>query len=283
MHRLSQEMMHLISGWKELLKILPRQIAAEMDPYRSAGPQELRLRLNRQAVLVTATGEQILQSVVTAEDLTYCVNAATKYSPWAAATTAEGFVTAAGGHRIGICGEAVGQGSAFKGLRDFHSLCIRIAADHKGIAGVLPSLQGNILIIGPPGSGKTTLLRDLIRELSKKENVGVIDQRWEIFPAGFDPGIRTDILFGCDKAKAADMLLRTMAPDTIAMDEITRQADCEALIKAAWCGVRLIATAHAANVSELRRRGVYAPLVQSGIFSQCVILQKDKSFRTERL
>ena len=80
-----------------------------------------------------------------------------------------------------------------------------------------------------------------------------------------------------------DMLLRTMAPDTIAMDEITKDSDCEALKKAAWCGIRLIATAHAANVNDLRRRTVYAPLLQCGIFTQIVVLQKDKSFRTERL
>jgi stage III sporulation protein AA len=276
-------MMHLNSGWNAFLKILPPHIAAQADQYQACAAQELRLRLDRSPILKTGTGDLLLQGRVTANDLNFCVNTATRYSPWASATAAEGFVTAAGGHRIGICGEAIGQGSAFKGLRDYRSVCIRIAADHKKIAGNIPSLPGNILIIGPPGSGKTTLLRDLIRELSKKENVGVIDQRWEIFPTGFDPGVRTDILYGCEKDKAVDMLLRTMAPDTIAMDEITRESDCEALKRAAWCGVRLIATAHAADAVELHRRSVYAPLLQCGIFSHLVLLQKDKSFRTERL
>lgn len=275
--------MHLISGWKDFLKILPKHIASIVESYYDAAPQELRLRADRPPILVTAAGERILNGKVTTDDLNFCINAATKYSPWASATAPEGFVTAAGGHRIGICGEAVGQGSGFKGLRDYRSLCIRIAADHKEICGALPELKGNILIIGPPGSGKTTLLRDLLRQLSRKETVGVIDQRWEIFPAGFDPGLRTDILYGCSKEHAMDMLLRTMSPDTIAMDEITRESDCESLKKAAWCGVRLIATAHAANAVELRRRTVYTPLIQSGIFVHAVILQKDKSFRTERL
>lgn len=276
-------MVYMISGWKELLKVLPRQLAQELERFCAAQPQELRLRLDRPPILVTVAGELVLKGIVSAEDLTYCVNAATKYSPWSAATLAEGFVTAPGGHRIGICGEAVGYGDSFKGMRNYQSLCIRIASDHKGIAGSLPSLPGNILIIGPPGSGKTTLLRDLIRELSKSENVAVIDQRWELFPSCFDPGQRTDILFGCDKDRAVDMLLRTMAPATIAMDEITKSSDCDALKKAAWCGVRLIATAHAANENHLRRRSVYAPLLQSEIFSHLVVLQKDKSFRTERL
>ena len=273
----------MISGWKDFLRILPKQIAAEVEQYRSDEPQELRLRVDRPTILLTANGEKILRSKATADDLTYCVNGATKYSPWAASTVAEGFFTASGGHRIGLCGEAIGQGMAFKGLREYRSLCIRIAADHKGICGTLPELRGNMLLIGPPGSGKTTLLRDLIRALSWKENVSVIDQRWEIFPVGFDPGIRTDILYGCEKDRAVDMLLRTMAPDTIAMDEITKDSDCISLKKAAWCGVRLIATAHASSIQDVRRRGVYVPLLEDGIFSHLVILQKDKSFRTERL
>lgn len=273
----------MISGWTELLKVLPRTYAQEMEGFYAAQPQELRMRLDRPPILVTASGERVLKGTVTADDLAYCVNAATKYSPWSASTLAEGFVTAPGGHRIGICGEAVGYGDSFKGIRSYHSVCIRIAADHKGIAGPLSKLPGNILIIGPPGSGKTTLLRDLIREISKKENIAVIDQRWELFPGCFDPGQRTDILFGCQKDRAVDMLLRTMSPSSIAMDEITKSSDCDALIKAAWCGVRLIATAHAADATQLRRRGVYMPLLESGIFSHLVVLQKDKSFRTERL
>jgi stage III sporulation protein AA len=255
----------------------------EVDKLGRHQLMELRLRLGQLPILVLPDEVKCLQKAVTQQDISYVVSTASRYSPWTSASMASGFITAPGGHRIGICGEAVGQGTAFKSLRDYRSLCIRIAADHKGICGELPRLQGNILIIGPPGSGKTTLLRDLLRELSKQENICVIDQRWEIFPSGFDPGQRTDILYGCQKEQAMDMLLRTMSPDTIAMDEITKDTDCEALKKAAWCGVRLIATAHAANTAELRRRSVYDPLLQCGIFSHAVVLQKDKSFRTERL
>lgn len=273
----------MIYGWKELLSILPSWLSREVDRHYDAAPQELRLRCGQPPLLLTRTGERILAGKVTAEDLSFCVNTATKYSPWAATTIAEGFVTAPGGHRIGICGEAVGQGSQFRGIKNYRSLCIRIAADIPDIGAQLSSLPGSILIIGRPGSGKTTLLRDLVRQLSRKESVCVIDQRYELFPSCFSPGTRTDILAGCEKDRAVDMLLRTMAPDTIAMDEITKESDCHALVKAAWCGVRLVATAHAADERELQLRQVYRPVLDAKVFDHLVVLQKDKSYRTERI
>ncbi len=273
----------MICGWQELLRILPQWLAQEVDMRGKNRLRELRLRLGEHPQLVLDGREVFLNRSVKAEDLSFCVNAATKYSPWAASTVSEGFITATGGHRIGICGEAIGQGESMKGLKNIRSLCIRVAGDFPGIAASLAQLKGSVLIIGSPGSGKTTLLRDYVRQLSARENVSVIDQRGELFPACFEAGPRTDILTGCDKDRAFDILLRTMAPDTIAMDEITKEVDCTAMEKAAWCGVRLIATAHAADEDELHRRRVYAPLLNGGIFDHLVVLDRDKSWRTQKL
>ena len=275
--------MYLICGWKELLSILPSWLVKEVDKHKNAGLQELRLRCNQPPQLTILGKSYFLSRKISREDLNFCVNTATKYSPWAATTITEGFITAPGGHRIGVCGEAVTQGGQVRGMRNICSLCIRVAGDFPGIAAPIADIKGSILIIGSPGSGKTTLLRDLVRQLSAKENVCVVDQRAELFPACLQAGRCMDVLTGCDKDKSIDILLRTMGPDTIAMDEITRQSDCDALLKAAWCGVRLIATAHAANEDELHRRTVYKPILQSRIFDVLVILQRDKSFRTERM
>ena len=78
------------------------------------------------------------------------------------------------------------------------------------------------------------------------------------------------------------MLLRTMGPQTIAVDEITAKDDCAALVQAAWCGVDLIATVHASNHDDLHRRSIYAPLVSQRIFQNVVILHPDKSWHMER-
>ncbi len=273
----------MICGWQELLHILPQWLAQEVDMRGNNRLRELRLRLGEHPQLRLDGKELLLSRRIKTEDLSFCVNTATKYSPWAATTVSEGFITATGGHRIGICGEAIGQGESMKGLKNIRSLCIRVAGDFPGIAAPLTELKGSVLIIGSPGSGKTTLLRDYIRQLSARENISVIDQRGELFPVCFKAGPRTDILTGCEKDKAIDILLRTMAPDTIAMDEITKERDCVAMEKAAWCGVRLIATAHAANEDELHRRAVYAPILKAGIFDHLVVLDRNKSWRAQRL
>jgi stage III sporulation protein AA len=179
------------------------------------------------------------------------------------------------------------QGSDMTGLRQVTSLCIRVARDLVGIAGKLQCTNGSVLIIGRPGSGKTTLLRDLIRHRSDSGagSIAVVDERGELFPAGtaFSRGCRTDILTGCSKGQGIEILLRTMGPATIAVDEITSEGDCDALVKAGWCGVSLLATAHASCKEDLYARPVYKPLVKSHLFDTLVILQPDKSWKAERM
>ena len=79
------------------------------------------------------------------------------------------------------------------------------------------------------------------------------------------------------------MALRTMGPQCIAVDEITALEDCQALMSAGWCGVALLATAHAANFEDLRHRKVYQPLWNSGLFTKSIVLSRDKSWRVERM
>ena len=92
-----------------------------------------------------------------------------------------------------------------------------------------------------------------------------------------------DVLHGFPKPKGMEMVLRTMGPDYIAVDEITAQADCMGLIQAANCGVRLIATAHGFGLQDLRQRQLYQPLLEKRIFHSIVLLSRDKSYRVERM
>lgn len=272
-------------AWKELLSILPLWCRAEVDEYGRDTLQELRFRVGLVPELVRSNGCVRLKRSVSDEDLRYIVNTASRYSPWSSASSAQGYITAPGGHRIGICGQAVVQDGKMTGLRQIHSLCIRVARDFPGIAQKLQYLPGSVLIIGSPGCGKTTLLRDLIRQRSDvgKGSVAVVDERGELFPPGYSTGFRTDILSGCPKDQAIDRLLRVMSPSVIAMDEVTSEKDCQVLMKAGWCGVQLLATAHASCKNDLFSRGVYRPLVNSGLFDCLVVLQQDKSFKAERM
>ena len=272
------------SAWSELLSILPGWLSREVDKHKKESLQELRLRLGYPPQLIESGGSLWLDRKVSTDDLNFCVNTASRYSPWTAQSSAHGYITAPGGHRIGLCGDAVVQNGIMTGIRTVRSLCIRIARDFPGCAAKYGGYRGSILIIGPPGSGKTTLLRDLIRQFSQRETVAVVDERRELFPEGcFDRGKALDVLSGCPKTIGIDTLLRTMGPETIAVDEITAADDCEALSHAGWCGVRLVATAHAASVSDLRCRALYKPLLSKGLFQHILILQRDKTLHEERM
>lgn len=269
-------------AWQEFLNVIPLEMRWDVDRLGRETLMELRLRLGQSPILVCSDGLKRLGPEVTSEDLRFVVNTASRYSPWAASTAAQGFITAPGGHRIGMCGEAVRQDGKVTGIREIRSLCLRVARDFSGIAAGIPK-TGSALIIGPPGAGKTTLLREMIRLRSEQGSIAVVDERAELFPPGFSTGRGTDILTGCSKPEGIDMVLRTMGPSTIAVDEITAEADCDALLHAGWCGVSLLATAHAGNRRDLEERPVYASLVQRKLFDTLVILQRDKSWRTERM
>ena len=276
----------MICKWQELLWILPLWLRSEVDKQKNRSINEIRLRLHSPPEIISQEGCSILTRCTTAEDLYFCMNAATKYSPWTSSSIKDGFITAAGGHRIGLCGECVYAGDQLKNINALTSLCIRVAKDCPGLTDSLQNINGSVLIIGKPGSGKTTFLRDLVRNLSQKERVTVIDERRELFPVvagqfAFDRGPHTDVLSGCKKTAGLEMAIRTMAPDIVAVDEITGSRDCMALENAAWCGVRILATAHAGSRSELFFRKIYQPLLQNKIFQTLIVLQKDKSWKQE--
>ncbi len=257
----------------QLLAILPQRLRQE--DYESVN--ELRLRLGKPPRLVTGSRWRDLEGAVDQGELRFVLNAASRYSPWTAESLKDGYLTAPGGHRIGVCGDGTAEG-----IRTPDSLCIRVARDVGGIAAGLPVDQ-SLLILGPPGSGKTTLLRDLIRQISRSAMVSVVDQRRELFPEGFRRGENTDVLSGVDKPRGIDMVLRSMGPQVIAMDEVTSKADCEALLRAAWCGVRLVATAHADSVKDLRERVVYRPLAETGLFSHAAVLGHHRNWHLEEV
>ena len=273
----------MMCAWKELLSILPPRLRREVDSLGKESAQELRLRINAPPELVLGGKEIWLRENVTEDDLNYIINTASRYSPWAAATMAQGYLTAPGGHRIGLCGEAICRNGCFEGIRQVRSLCIRIARDFPGIGKDAAALKGSILILGAPGWGKTTLLRDLVRQLAQEETVSVVDERGELFPEGVIRGKRMDVLTGCPKSAGIDMTLRTMGPSCIALDEITAEGDCQALVQAANCGVRLVATAHAASERDFRSRNVYRVLLENRIFDGLVLLHRDKSYQVERM
>ena len=283
MHSIWQGVMQMICAWKELLGILPMWLREKVDRQGNEDLQELRLRLDVRPEMITGRGNFYVDRPVRVEDIRFCVNTATQYSPWAASGASQGYITAPGGHRIGLCGEVAVRNGEVVSFRKITSLNIRVARDFPGISEKLAMIQDSALILGAPGWGKTTLLRDICRQTGERNTICVVDERGELYPPGIPRGKRMDVLTGCSKTAGIDMVLRSMGPDWIAVDEVTAAQDTQALIHAVGCGVKLLATAHASSAEDLKSRKIYRPLVESGIFRTAIILRRDKSYYTERI
>ena len=183
----------------------------------------------------------------------------------------QGFITVEGGHRVGVAGKVIIENEKVKNIQYISSLNVRISHEVLGCADALiPYITENkqichTLIISPPCCGKTTLIRDLIRQISdgneyiKGCSVGVVDERSEIAGCFLgepqnDVGMRTDVLDNCPKDAGMEMLLRSMAPQILAVDEIATERDVQTLQKAMHCGTKVLATVHGTSFSELEKK-----------------------------
>lgn len=276
--------------YDQIIPLLPEPYAEQFRKEDFKCLEEIRMGSGNPLRLRYCAGERELWPAVRQDQVGEVIQRACHRSVYAySETIAEGYLTVPGGHRIGLCGTGVSREGIMQSMKCFTSLNIRIARELPGCADHLTDLiQSSSLLVGPPGSGKTTLLRDLVRQLSdkKRQYIGLADERSEL-TSGMDDqhrlqvGSRTDVLVQVPKASAMLMLLRTMRPDWIAVDEITSPRDVEAMEMISYCGVKLLATAHAENTEDLYRRQLYRRLLDGGIFRQLVLLKPDKTYRLE--
>lgn len=204
----------------------------------------------------------------------------------------QGFLTIEGGHRIGICGEAVmDEQGKVQTIKYVSSVNIRLAHEIKGVAeNIMEYLyEGNhvmnTLIVSPPGAGKTTLLRDVVRLLSQGTdvhcgvNVGLVDERGEIAACfqgipQLDVGPRTDVLCQCGKKWGMRMLLRSMAPSVIAVDELGEHEEIELIQQMTGNGCAVIATIHGENMEEVQRKEILKNIWKQDIFKNMICLSR---------
>lgn len=261
--------------------------------------QELRLRVGAPVILVIAGVEWYLTEKgklttqlseayrVDKNEVKETMEYISNYSLYAfEEEVRQGFLTLSGGHRVGLGGRVLSENGHIRGMKYISFLNIRFAHQIKGCAdSVLPYIMQekkimHTLIVSPPGGGKTTLLRDLVRQLSNRGyTIGVVDERAEIAACYLgvpqnDVGIRTDVLDCCPKAEGMQMLIRSMAPQILAVDEIGQEADVQAVHYAIGCGCKLIATVHAASYEELEAKPLWRELLQAQIFERYILLEK---------
>lgn len=282
----------------EILKVLPSYISIEIQKINSAQTiTEIRLRAKQKVILKCTNNEIILDSIVTTKTILDILLNVSRNSIYAIQSDINnGFVIIRGGHRIGICGEVVYVDGKIKNIKNISSLNIRIARQIFGCAdSVLPEIveKGkilNTLIVSPPGCGKTTLIRDIIRQASngvdvlnlKGNNICLIDERGEIasmyngVPC-LDVGIRTDVMSNVNKSEGMKMMIRSMAPDIIATDEIGKKEDILAIKEAVISGVSVIFTIHGDSIRTLLKNPNIKELLELNIFSKIILLSSGRT------
>ncbi|MCC8029765.1 MAG: stage III sporulation protein AA [Lachnospiraceae bacterium] len=275
--------------------------------------EEIRVRVNEYLMFRTAQGELFLHGSTTVTeadeacwrmgrtDVEQMCTFMSEYSLYAyEEEMRQGFLTVEGGHRIGICGQVSAENGHIRRIYPVSYLNIRIASEHRGCAGaVFPYLHReddfyNTLILSAPGIGKTTLLRDLVRMIScgcagfQGKKVGLVDERSEI--AGSihgvpqnEIGLRTDVLDGCPKAEGMMLLVRSMSPEVLTVDEIGGDDDLRALQYALRCGCRVVATVHSRDLAELEDKPGWARCREQRLFSRYVELQCEGGRRIARV
>lgn len=271
--------------------ILPKTIAAVLQQMPSWGRsiEEIRIRISRPLEVIVDGKARLLPYEVTKEDGVYLLNKLSHYSIYAVEEELRrGFMTIEGGHRVGLAGKVVTEGGKVKAIRDVASFNIRIAKEQIGIADpLIPYVYDgrwrHTIIIGSPQTGKTTLLRDAARLISNgtgripAQKVAIVDERSEI--AGcvkgipqFSFGPRLDVLDACPKAEGMMMMIRSMSPDVMIVDEIGREEDSEAVLEAANAGVSIWTTVHGRTVRDVWQRPTLRPVMEQRVFERFIEL-----------
>ncbi len=232
---------------------------------------EIRVRKNSETVIVSAGINYLLEGTFTTEKeiydlfLSLCDNTISAYEE----QIAEGFITLAGGHRVGIAGRYSIDTDGNRVLNEVYSLNIRLSVFHKiNIDKRYIDFNKGLLICGKPHSGKTNFLRNICYLLNGT-NYAVCDERNEIYHSS----LKGDFIINIPKPQAIMQAVRVLNPQVLICDEIGSKAEAEKMLEYLYTGVRFICSVHCDNYNDLLFKTNIKLLLDSGIFDKFILLE----------
>lgn len=259
---------------------------------------ELRVRANR-PVVINYGGEYTFLGVrgitphigaaliASYSDIENIIYRASEYSVYSVTDRLrQGFLTGAGGERIGLAGAYVYEnGNAFT-VKEVTSLNIRVPHEVRGCGEQIYRTCfakgiASALILSPPGRGKTTILRDLTRLISAHRLVNVLisDERNEICAANrdfsLDTGAFTDVIRYASKKDALTAAVRAMRPDLIVTDELVGEEEIDSVAGCIRGGVEVLASAHFRDLESMRAAPPFAKALRERLFSYYILLSAE--------
>ena len=282
---------------------LPDEIIKSINEFkenRKEFVEEIRIRVNKRVSLKYGQENIFINYVITKEEMDNILDRIFKGSRYTYQNEiVNGFVTIDGGHRVGLTGEVIIDDGKIININNISSLNIRISRIIKDVSLFLDDYIVNdnsicnTLIVSVPGQGKTTILKDLIRRISdgkiyglRSLNVSVVDERCElatnIDKEGMNNlGERTDVISNVSKDKGMRILIRSMAPDVIVVDEIGTKDDVEAIKYAVTSGIKGIFTAHGDSFERLIKSPILRELIDLNIIERIIVLSKTEKGKIE--
>ena len=170
---------------EEMIKLLPsglREVLQKMN-LDVAGLQEIRLRAEQPAVILSHGKEYVSQTVIHRRQLEETLAYLGNYSLYAyEEEIRRGYLSLPGGHRVGIAGRVVVEDGNIRTITAISSLNLRFAHQILGCADeVIPFLWQDgalqsTLIVSPPGK----------REDNHASGLYPTDFQWNTDPSGHD-------------------------------------------------------------------------------------------------
>ena len=163
--------------YSNILSFFPKHIAKLIDTYFGSGKitnyselEEIRLRANKYLMLKFNKAEKIFDYIVTNQDLLetlqyICNNSIYSYQN----QICNGYITIAGGHRVGITGNVVIENEKVININYISGLNFRVSkqiigCSNKILKYVLDIENNNVfntLIVSPPGARKNNTAKRL--------------------------------------------------------------------------------------------------------------------------